>query len=70
MTVIKVVKHQTIRDGGTIEYRDVNNRRYYTAAPIHKRNGIYSQIPWPGIGTIGWADIEIIGIQLEIIQSF
>lgn len=70
METVRVIKYQRIRDGGTTEYRDAHNRKYFVLAPVYDRPGIYSDVPWKGIGDEGWKDILLNDIQLVIVGSF
>lgn len=64
--VVKVIKHQRFRDGGTIEYRDIRNRRYIVPAPVYKKSGIYNSA-----NHIAWnKEDQIKDVQLRVVASF
>lgn len=57
------------RDGGTVVYQDILNRKYFTYNyPQNKK--VYNDIPYPrGYGTSINPSIQEIPVELEIVES-
>lgn len=71
---VKVVFFQQFSEfnhGGTIEYRDRHNRRYFVQAPKQKDPRIYAEYPKPLTAQDSYRDsVALTGIELDIIESF
>jgi hypothetical protein len=65
MTKVKVTKYQMYRDGGSSEWVDEHNRRYFVLAPLYNDSSIYSRLPWQNISEEGRKELEITGIEFE-----
>jgi hypothetical protein len=71
MEKVKVILFQVFGDGGTIEYRDIHQRRYYVQAAKQKDNYIYAEYPKPLTAKDDYrGGIRLQGIELEIVESF
>lgn len=68
MEKVKVMEVDRYRDGGTIEYRDELNRKYFLWYPTGK---IYNNYPFPSgpKNSIPFY-VKEIPVQLEIVNSF
>lgn len=70
MEKVKVVHFQTFGDGGTTEYRDQHQRRYFVQAPKQKDSRVYAEYPKPLTGKDDFRDsIALTGIELEIVET-
>lgn len=71
---VKVVKFQQFSefpDGGTIEYRDIHNRRYFVQAFRQKDHRIYAEYPKPLTAKDEYRQsIALVGIELDIVETF
>lgn len=69
--VVKFNQYREFKNDGTIEYRDQHNRRYFVQAPSQKDPKIYAEYPKPITAHQSFRDdITLIGIELEIVESF
>lgn len=60
---IKVIRYGALKDGGTIEYRDIHNQSYFVPAPLYQDTHIYRS--WPEHG-----DPIPRNIRLVMVSSF
>lgn len=68
---VKVVKYQSYRDGGTVEYRDIHNRVYVVPHKRWNDTSIYSDHPQHMSMSPEYRDdIRLKDIELEIVKSF
>lgn len=69
--VVKFNQYREFKEGGTIEYRDIHNRRYFVQSFHLKDPRIYADYPKPITAHQSFRDdITLIGIELEIVESF
>jgi len=69
---VQVFKFQEFRewaDGGTIEYRDMHNRRYFVLPAKQKDTRIFAEYPKPLTGSEAFRQsVALVGIELEILE--
>lgn len=70
MEKVKVVKEDMYRDGGTIEYKDIHNRRYFVPAKAYNLEGIYSCHPGSIRSKGYFKHYLLLDIELEIVDKF
>lgn len=71
MEQVEVVKYQMYRDGGTTEYRDVFNRKYFISSPQFNDPNIYSDHPCHISKNQAYRDDLLLkGIELKIVDKF
>ena len=65
MERVKVTKYQMYRDGGSSEWVDEHNRRYFILAPHYNDDNIYNRLPLKTLSDEAKEDLRIKGIEFE-----